>query len=167
MSVEVGHAVEVPFGPKVAQGIVIELSEIPSVEDTREIKGFLDPQPIVSPTHIKLAQWISAYYLSPISDAVALMTPPGFERRLITYLSAAPDLDDDVLASLTLEQKQALDIVGGSTVDSKEIDRAFGKRQAAAVIKQLLQKGLLDRNFKLGAPKVNPKIECVCFAIPE
>lgn len=158
MSVELGHAVEVPFGPRVAQGIVVELSETPSVDDTREIKGLLDPQPIISPIHIELARWISSYFLSPISDAIALMTPPGFERRLITYLSAVPDVDNDALASLTPEQKQALDIVGNTTVDSREIDRALGRRQAAAAVKRLLQKGLLDRTFKLGAPKVNPKI---------
>ncbi|MFA5054878.1 MAG: primosomal protein N' [Dehalococcoidia bacterium] len=158
MSVELGHAVEVPFGPRVAQGIVVELSEIPSVEDTREIKGLIDPQPIISPTHIELARWISNHYLSPISDAVALMTPPGFERRVITYLSAVPDVGNDVLESLTLEQRQALDIVGTSTIDSKEIDKIFGRRRSADIIKQLLQKGLLDRTFKLGAPKVNPKI---------
>jgi primosomal protein N' (replication factor Y) len=158
MSVEVGHAVEVPFGPKVAQGIVVELSEIPSVEDTREMKGFIDPQPIISPTHIKLARWISDHYLSPISDAVALMTPPGFERRVITYLTAAPDIDYDMLASLTSEQKKVLDIIGSAKIDSKEIDKSLGKRQSSSVIKQLVQKGLLDKTYKLGAPKVNPKM---------
>jgi primosomal protein N' (replication factor Y) len=158
MSIEVGHAVEVPFGPRVAQGIVVELSDIPSVEDTREITGLLDPQPIISPIHIELARRISNYYLSPISDAVALMTPPGFERRVITYLSAVPDVGNDVLESLTQEQRQALDIVGTSPVDLKEIDKVFGRRRSADIIKQLLQKGLLDRTFKLGAPKVNPKI---------
>jgi len=158
MSVEVGHAVEVPFGPKVAQGIVVELSNIPSVEDTREIKGFLDPQPIVSQTQIKLARWISDYCFSPIFDAVSLMTPPGFDRRVIMYLAAGHDISDDTLASLTPEQKQALDIVGSSTVDSREIDKILGKRQANAVIKQLVQDGVLERTYKLGAPKVNPKI---------
>jgi len=158
MSVEVGHAVEVPFGPKVAQGIVVELLEIPSVEDTREIKGFIDPQPIISPTHIKLARWISDHYLSPISDAVALMTPPGFERRVITYLTANPNIDEDMFASLTPEQKRILDIVGNSKIDSKEIEKALGKRQSVAMIKQLVQKRLLDKTYKLGAPKVNPKI---------
>jgi len=158
MSVELGHAVEVPFGPRVAQGIVVELSEIPSVDDTREIKGLLDSQPVISPIHIELARWISNYYLSPIADAVALMTPPGFERRLITYLSAVPGVANDVTESLTPEQRQVLDIVGNATVDSREIDKTLGRRQAAAAVKQLLQKGLLDRTFKLGAPKVNPKI---------
>jgi len=158
MSVEVGHAVEVPFGPKVAQGIVVEISEIPSVEDTREIKGFLDPKPIVSPTHIKLARWISDYYLSPISDAVALMTPPGFERRVITYLTANPAIDNDVLVDITPEQREILNLISDSTVDSREIEKALGKHRSAAGIKQLVQNGVLERTYKLGAPKVNPKI---------
>jgi primosomal protein N' (replication factor Y) len=158
MSVEVGHAVEVPFGPKVAQGIVVELSDIPSVEDTREITGFLDPQPIISPTHIKLARWISDHYLAPISDAVALMTPPGFERRVITYLTAIPNVNAGIASPFTSDESKVLDLVGSASVDSKEIEKALGKRQSSAVIKQLVQKGLLDRTYKLGTPKVNPKM---------
>ncbi len=158
MYVEVGHAVEVPFGPKVAQGIVVELSDIPSVEDTREITGFLDPQPIISPTHIKLARWISNHYLSPISDAVALMTPPGFERRVITYLTAIQNVNAGIASPLTPEENKVLDLVGNVRIDSKEIERALGKRQSATVIKQLVQKRLLDKTYKLGAPKVNPKM---------
>ena len=158
MSLEVGHAVEVPFGPKVAQGIVVELSEIPSVEDTREIKGFIDPQPIISPTHIKLARWISDHYLSPISDAVALMTPPGFERRVITYLTTIPNTNAGIVSPLALEETKVLDLIGSAKIDSKEIEKAIGKRQSSAVIKQLVQKGLLDKTYKLGEPKVNPKM---------
>ena len=158
MSVEVGHAIEVPFGPKVAQGIVVELSEIPSVEDTREIKGFIDPQPIISPTHIKLARWISDCYLSPISDAVALMTPPGFERRVITYLTAIANVNAGIVSPLALEETKVLDLIGSTKIDSKEIEKAIGKRQSSAVIKQLVQKGLLEKTYKLGEPKVNPKM---------
>jgi len=157
MSLEVGHAVEVPFGPKVAQGIVVELSEIPSVEDTREIKGFIDPQPIISPTHIKLARWISDHYLSPISDAVALMTPPGFERRVITYLTAIPNINAGIASPLAPEETKVLDLIGSAKIHSKEIEKALGKRQSSAVIKQLVQKRLLDKTYKLGPPKVNPK----------
>ncbi|MEE8193871.1 MAG: hypothetical protein V3T73_00020, partial [Dehalococcoidales bacterium] len=44
LSIEVGQAVWVPFGDKVLQGIVWELSHYPSVEQTREIAGVISPQ---------------------------------------------------------------------------------------------------------------------------
>ncbi len=44
----VGHAVLVPFGPRLLQGVVLELTEHPSVEDTREVAGLIDPRPLIS-----------------------------------------------------------------------------------------------------------------------
>ncbi len=39
LSIKVGQAVWVPFGDKLLQGIVLELSHYPSVAETREIAG--------------------------------------------------------------------------------------------------------------------------------
>ena len=49
LSIEVGQAVQVPFGNKLLQGIVLELSDLPSVEETREIAGVIEPFPLLSP----------------------------------------------------------------------------------------------------------------------
>ncbi|GAJ10997.1 unnamed protein product, partial [marine sediment metagenome] len=43
LTVDVGQAVWVPFGNKLLQGIVLELSDVPSVEETREIAGIIEP----------------------------------------------------------------------------------------------------------------------------
>jgi len=88
LSVDIGRAVWVPFGNRVLQGIVIELSLYPSVEQTREIIGLIDDVPLLSPARIKLARWLSEYYLCPLSDAIAPMLPPGFERKTTTLISA-------------------------------------------------------------------------------
>src|SRR5512137_2029110 len=85
ISLSVGQAVWVPFGPRVLQGVVCRLSEHPEVEETRDVIGVIDPHPLLSPAQIELARWISDYYLAPLFDAVALMLPPGFERKLITF----------------------------------------------------------------------------------
>ena len=47
LAIDVGQAVWVPFGNKLLQGIVLELSDYPSVEETREIAGVIDPHPIL------------------------------------------------------------------------------------------------------------------------
>ena len=86
LDVRAGQAVWVPFGDKVLQGIVLELSPLPAVEDTREIISVIEPEPLLSPASIALARWISDYYLSPLFAAIALMLPPGFERNAITFI---------------------------------------------------------------------------------
>ena len=87
LTVNVGQAVYVPFGQKTVQGIVIELTDVPAFEPTRDITGVIDAQPLLSAKQILLARWLSDYYLSPLFDAVSLMLPPGFERRVLTTLS--------------------------------------------------------------------------------
>src|SRR4030042_6291883 len=59
LDVCVGQAVLVPFGEKVLQGVVMELTAIPAVEETREIIDVISPEPILSQYQISLARWIS------------------------------------------------------------------------------------------------------------
>ena len=56
LNVRVGQAVLVPFGEKVLQGIVLELTPQPAVEDTREIIDIIDLEPVLSSSGIALAR---------------------------------------------------------------------------------------------------------------
>jgi primosomal protein N' (replication factor Y) len=87
LSIDIGQAVWVPFGDKVLQGVVLELTPWPSVEETREIIGHIDPIPLLSASRVSLALWMSRYYLSPLFESLALMLPPGFGRRIITLIA--------------------------------------------------------------------------------
>ncbi len=154
--VTAGQAVMVPFGNKVLQGVVIELSQFPAVEDTREIIETIGTEPLLSSHHLALARWISDYYLSPLFDAVALMLPPGFERRTLTFITAS-DVEADE-SSLGSEQIQVLDMVrGAGEVDSRDLEKAVGKKKAASAISQLVRQGIISRSYKLDAIKVKPK----------
>ena len=57
LTIDIGQAVWVPFGDKVLQGIVLQITEHPAVPETRDIAGIIGPA--VSPAHVRLAQWIS------------------------------------------------------------------------------------------------------------
>ena len=56
LAVKVGQAVWVPFGERMLQGIVLELSDYPSVTETREIVGIIDPRPLLSSSQVRLAR---------------------------------------------------------------------------------------------------------------
>ncbi len=101
LSIDVGQAVWVPFGDKLLQGVILELSHYPSVEETREVAGVIEPRPLLSPPHALLARWLSEYYLSPLFDTVALMLPPGFRRRAVTFLGVSPTPGKQDKSSLT------------------------------------------------------------------
>jgi len=160
LGIDIGQAVWVPFGDKLLQGVVLELSPHPAVEETKDIAGVIDPRPVLSPAHVQLARWISRYYLSPLFDAVALMLPPGFERRPLTFISARAVPGDFDLSTLTPEQEQVWQLLGGQErVSLKRIEKVLGKKKAQSVVAQLVRRGLAARSYELEPIKAKPKIE--------
>jgi len=159
LTVEAGQAVCVPFGDKILQGIVLELSPYPAVEATRQIIDVIGPEPVLSPPRVALARWISEYYLSPLFDAVALMLPPGFERKAVAFVGAARE-EPDLSSSITGEQKQVIDLVlGQGRVEVRKLEKLLGKKRTPAVISQLVKRGLLARSYELEPVKVRPQQE--------
>jgi primosomal protein N' (replication factor Y) len=157
LKVNVGQAVWVPFGEKRLQGIVLELSPHPEVEETREIIGVIEPHPLLSPQQISLARWISQYYLAPIFDAVALMLPPGFERRSITLISPTPS--DFDISTLNTDQKQALVLAREKgELSLGHLEKALGKKKAQSVVAQLVNKGLVAKSYELEKIRIKPKM---------
>ncbi len=90
MDIALGQAVRVPFGSRTLEGIVVELTDFPAFEQTKDIAGIIDEVPPLPPEYLSLARWICEYYLSPLFDAVALLLPP---------LSAPPSGQGDGAAS--------------------------------------------------------------------
>jgi len=157
LNISAGQAVWVPFGTRVIQGIVLRLSDEPSVEETKEIAGIVTDFHLLSPIQIKLAQWISEHYFAPPFDALALMLPPGFERRAITCFQLTDSQLD--LSSLTLEQRQALHIMREKKKMSlPEMEEAIGKRKARQITDQLLDRQLITKTLELEKAKIKPKM---------
>jgi primosomal protein N' (replication factor Y) len=160
LDIVIGQAVWVPFGDKLLQGVVLELSPHPAVEETKDIAGVIEPRPVLSPYHVDLAGWISQYYLSPLFDAVALMLPPGFERRPLTFISVSHVPDDFDLSALTPEQRQVWHLlVEKGRVSLKRLEKVLGKKKAQSAVAQLVKRGLATRSYELEPIKAKPKIE--------
>jgi primosomal protein N' (replication factor Y) (superfamily II helicase) len=157
LDVREGQAVLVPFGERTLQGIVLELSAVPAVQDTRDIIDIIDPEPVLSPGRIALARWISERYLSPLFDAVALMLPPGFERRVVTRVSLArEDID---ASNLDDDGRRVIDLVQQGKSELGGLEKALGKKKAAAVVGKMVRQGLLARRYDLGPVRIKPRYE--------
>ena len=159
LSVEVGQAVWVPFGSRFIQGIVFDLSARPLVEETKEIAVVIDPHPLLSPAQVELARWISERYLSPLFAAAALMLPPGFERKVITFVHPRPNPSQLTISSLTAQQSEVLRLLErmGKTKIA-EVAKALGQRRAKLVVDQLQRKGLVVKLQELERIKVRPRL---------
>jgi len=157
LKIDVGQAVWVPFGEKRLQGIVLGLSPHPEVEETREIAGVIEPRPLLSPQQVQLARWISDYYLSPLFDAVALMLPPGFERRTLTFISPTPS--DFDISRLNDELRQALELIREKgKLSLGQLEKVLGRKKAQSTVGQLLNRGLAAKSYELEKIRVKPKM---------
>jgi primosomal protein N' (replication factor Y) len=160
LNVSVGQAVRVPFGSRVLEGIVFEITDFPAFEQTRDIEGTIEDKPVLSAPYLSLARWISDYYLSPLFDAVALMLPPGFERKSLTYISITGTATNVDVASLSEEQRSVMELLSKSPrLGQKQIDQLLGERKARVTVSQLINRGLISRSYELQAPRVKPKTE--------
>jgi primosomal protein N' (replication factor Y) len=156
LNISAGQAVWVPFGSRVIQGIVFQLSEQPSVEETKEIAGIVTDFPLLSPIQIKLAQWISEHYFAALFNALALMLPPGFERRAITCFQLTDSQVD--LSSLTPDQRQTLHIIREKKkISLPELEEIVDKRKARHITNQLLDRQLITKILELEKAKIKPK----------
>ncbi len=156
-----GQAVWVPFGLRVIQGIVLELTDFPAVDQTRDLAGIIDPKPLLAAFQIDLARWISEQYLSPIFDAISLMLPPGFEQKLVTYLElTGRDPSSDELRDMLPDERSVLrELVQGRQALAT-VEKSLGKRRTRAATESLQRKGLVAVCTELDRARLKPKIVC-------
>jgi primosomal protein N' (replication factor Y) len=156
LNIDIGQAVWVPFGSKTLQGVVVKLSEYPSFEATKEINSIITSFPLLSSVQIEIALWLSKRYLAPLFDSVALMLPPGFERRLVTFLQL---LSGPVDSELSPEQEQFIQVLKNrDEVSLREVERKLGKKKTESVAQQLLRCGLIVKSQQLESVRIKPKL---------
>ena len=158
--VETGFAVWVPFGKRFLQGVVFDLTEHPSVEETRPIDHSIGLQPLLTVPQVALARWIGEYYHSSYFDAAALMLPPAFEQKTRTFLEALPDSYHENLDTLPPLQKKMLGFLqkGGRT-EIRQMKKAIPQRGIENTANQLVRRGLISKTMELEQPRVRAKME--------
>ena len=157
---EVGHLVEVEFGRRLAQGIVIAFSDESPVEEVKLVIGLIDPEPVVYPWQITLAKWVSDYYLSPLNACLRLFLPPGLTRWADISLDLDPKWDGT--GPLTDTQRWLVDLIGEhGDLRGRKIAKARPKgdlyRDWKTAANQLVRRRILRRASVLDPPRMRPK----------
>ncbi len=159
LQVRTGQAVWVPFGERLLQGVVMELTVYPAVEETRDILDVIEPEPVLSSGQVELAYWISRYYLTPLFDAIALMLPPGYERKAVTFVRTTV-ADDTDLSSYTPEKASFIGyLLREGRTSQKTLEKQFGQKKAQRLISWLVKSGHGVREYELEPVKARPKLD--------
>src|SRR6185436_21070202 len=81
LPVQIGQLVDVNFRTARSQGIVLDLADSAPIVRVKPILDILSDEPVVTPTQIVLARWMSEQTITPISACLWLMLPPGVAKR--------------------------------------------------------------------------------------
>ena len=101
-----GFRVLIPLQKRTVTGLVLEkLNENP-LPEVREIVALLDDRPILDASLLKLAHWLSQYYVAPLGAVVATMLPPNSRRdsKKTIVLKTTSLFKDDPLSHQLLEE---------------------------------------------------------------
>ncbi len=157
--VQVGHLVEVEFGRKLAQGIILDFSHSAPIENTKPLIALIDPLPVVRAWQLDLAKWLSEAYQTALNQCVRLMLPPGLTRWSDTVVDINPywngegrltDVQDEIIRIL----RENGDMRGRKL--SRLLPKEWRKRGKAA-IPQLVKRDILQRGTVLDPPRIRPK----------
>lgn len=158
LPVRAGCAVWVPFGARVLQGIVFNLTDHSPVEATKEIAELIGEAPLLTEDQIALARWIGDYYRCSYFEAAALMLPPAFERRTITFLAAVMPIPEESRAALTAEQRKALDFIEmHGRIDARQLEKKIGRKRVKSVVDHLVRRKLILRSTAIQPPRIQPR----------
>jgi primosomal protein N' (replication factor Y) len=151
-----GALIEVPFGTRRVQGVVVALSDAAPVQETKPVARLLLDEPVLSPAQIDLGLWLSKYYVSALIECFRLMLPPGLLRRPRTTFHLHPEVP--VPADLPPAQRKAVEWVQRyGTLSAAQIARRLGKRETRQALRALVRRGILVKGSDLPAPRARPK----------
>jgi primosomal protein N' (replication factor Y) (superfamily II helicase) len=110
---EPGRRVRVPLGRgnRSVVGYCVALKIKPTGgRKLKSVAAVLDRQPLISPSLLRLAEWMSDYYLCTLGQTLEAIVPAGVRHdvgtRDVTFLAAAPNAAERI-AELKLSVKQA------------------------------------------------------------
>lgn len=76
-----GILVAIPFHGRKLEGIIVDLKLTSPIKNLKPILKIIDPNPVVDENHLKLAQWMSNYYLAPLGKTLfENITPPAIRQ---------------------------------------------------------------------------------------
>ena len=162
----VGVRVLVPFGrSKTYVGLLASLHDhAPENYQVKDILQVLDSDPILLPQQLKLWQWISDYYMSPIGDVYKAALPAGlkaeegYRPKTETYIrltskyrnEQALHIALDMLARAPKQQRCFIDYltISGRDQGDEEMpvtrDELLNEGHNLDAIKALITRGLLE-----------------------
>jgi primosomal protein N' (replication factor Y) (superfamily II helicase) len=128
--IEIGKRVLIPFGKKIITGIVYEILESTSLNNTKNIKGIIDDERIIGEELVRFCKWISDYYIAPIGEVLFSTIPKHL------------NLESGLFYSLCENYKKRIDTLENDKEFIFDILDLFNNNQKLKLTKRQIEKKL-------------------------
>lgn len=157
--ISIGACVLVPLASRQVIGYVVGFESQPAVEKTREIIAELESPVRLSEDMLRIAEWISEQYLSPLPRVVGCMLPGVMSCRVITKV-IIDEYEYAVAAKMTPSERELFDTIAAirnePTIDSLAIGK--DKSSVMRIIRNLEAKGVVRRVWEIVSPAGQPRV---------
>ncbi len=161
-STSVGSLVLVPFGKRDELGFIAKIKTktlIPQ-DGLKKIKRTLIERPLFDEKKLKLASWLSFYYLCPMGRVLSLFIPPGFNFKIQKRL---------IFSKHALERcEQEYPFLNAFDLDKPMEEKRFlsglqkinrNKNTGEKIVRDLAAKKIISRDVFLKEPHIDLRYE--------
>ena len=153
-----GYRVVVPFGSRTMTGVVLSVeskAEDESRLSLKSIEDVPDTYPALTDGLLKVAGWISEYYVCGIGEAMRAALPPGIEIQSETVVQLTDRPLDEI--DTGGEVGDLLDYLAGrGQVPVKTIQRRF-RSMSTARLRRLERDDVLNIESRLRGPRASTR----------
>ena len=170
-TIRIGQLVAVPYGERLVEGLIWELYEGQLEVSLRPIHTILDLEPALLPHQIALAQWISEYYVTPLSQVALMMLPPGLMQRSRMVLHLAELESQAVEAAIEGTSLQTRALIGlllaEGEVNVERLKTMLGPKRAKEMLKEIKASELITHDAQLDTPRAKARIKRVVHLVAQ
>ncbi|HEY70940.1 MAG TPA: primosomal protein N' [Anaerolineae bacterium] len=149
-----GHLVTAPFGSRHVQGVVVALQQHAKVPETRPIDGLVDPDPVLIPAQLMLAEWLQNQTRSTLIECLTLMLPPGLSQQADSLFTLAmPDSQGENPS----EHRLIALLKRRGPLRGRQIQHALSRFRWRPSADVLVRRGILTRVSVLDPPSARPR----------
>ncbi len=148
--IQPGVRVTVPFSKsnRLAEGIILALTESEELDKLKHITGVLDKTPVISEEMLKLAIWMHERYFCTVYEAVKTMLPVGLWFSFSSTCRLAEGIDKDAAYSAAGKSKKQIALLdllyaNGGSCDLGDISLAFADASPSDALRELSQKSII------------------------
>ena len=145
-SLNVGMRVVVEVKNKVVTGFVVGLArQSRKASGLKAVREIVDERPVITQELVRLGHWISGYYVSPVGEVLAAMSPPPAKLKRLYSLARHPgDLETEILRAASPEKARIVDVlVPGEAVAASTIRRRVGAGNIMPCLSDLVEEGIV------------------------